>query len=189
MKTINIQGRPYVMVVERLKEFRENKDYEGWSIETDIHHVAKEWVLLRAIIRDTEGRIRATGTAQEEAGKGTVNKTSHVENCETSAWGRALACLGIGLDAEGIASAEEMALARDADLEQVNNIEDLLRTSTFDEDGRQKIESEIATLTFARAEKCISYLLANQIPQKDMGSMKQKDIHKELDLKMQNERQ
>ena len=36
-----------------------------------------------------------------------INKSSYVENCETSAWGRALANFGIGVDSS-IASAEEV---------------------------------------------------------------------------------
>ena len=39
-----------------------------------------------------------------------INKTSYVENCETSAWGRALANFGIGLGTS-VASADEVANA------------------------------------------------------------------------------
>ena len=48
-----------------------------------------------------------SGTAEEEKGSTYINKTSYVENCETSAWGRALGCIGIGLDTS-VASAEEV---------------------------------------------------------------------------------
>ena len=41
-------------------------------------------------------------------GSSNINKTSYVENCETSAIGRALAMLGIGIDTS-IASANEVA--------------------------------------------------------------------------------
>src|SRR5207302_1031738 len=66
--------------------------------------------LMRAVIRDNQdGRIVATGTAFERKDNPSsmVNKTSHVENCETSAWGRALGNFGIGIDA-AVASADEV---------------------------------------------------------------------------------
>ena len=49
----------------------------------------------------------ATGLAQEKENSSFINKTSFVENCETSAWGRALGNLGIGIDT-AVASAEEV---------------------------------------------------------------------------------
>ena len=48
--------------------------------------------------------------AQEDRTSSAINKTSYVENCESSAWGRALGNFGIGLETS-IATAEEMALA------------------------------------------------------------------------------
>ena len=49
----------------------------------------------------------ANGLAEESKGSTFINKTSYVENCETSAWGRALGNLGIGLDTS-VASADEV---------------------------------------------------------------------------------
>ena len=54
--------------------------------------------------------IRATGHAEEYMGSSYINKTSFIENCETSAIGRALGLLGIGIDTS-IASAEEVSNA------------------------------------------------------------------------------
>lgn len=52
----------------------------------------------------------ATGHAEEVRGAGNVNRTSHVENCETSAVGRALANAGMaGTDVNKRPSREEMA--------------------------------------------------------------------------------
>jgi hypothetical protein len=52
----------------------------------------------------------ATGYAEEVRGAGNVNRTSHVENCETSAVGRALANAGMaGSDVSKRPSREEMA--------------------------------------------------------------------------------
>jgi hypothetical protein len=55
--------------------------------------------------------ILGTGLAQEVKGKGMVNSTSYIENCETSAVGRALGMLGLGINGGGICSAEELANA------------------------------------------------------------------------------
>jgi hypothetical protein len=54
----------------------------------------------------------ATGYAEEVRGAGNVNRTSHVENCETSAVGRALANAGMaGTDVNKRPSREEMSKA------------------------------------------------------------------------------
>lgn len=110
MKSISIQGKKYVMVNERIKEFRENDKYKGWSLESEIIKLDENVCVIKAIVKDLTGTIRATGLAQEDKGSSFINKTSFVENCETSAWGRALGCLGIGID-ESIASAEEVTIA------------------------------------------------------------------------------
>ena len=63
-------------------------------------------------IREDGSRvILGTGLAQEVKGKGMVNSTSYIENCETSAVGRALGMLGLGINGGGICSAEELANA------------------------------------------------------------------------------
>jgi len=63
--------------------------------------------VCKASIVDSSNRIIATGHAHETQGSSNINKTSYVENCETSAIGRALAMLGIGIDTS-IASANEV---------------------------------------------------------------------------------
>ena len=63
-----------------------------------------------AIIKDDKDRILATGLAEESKNSTFINKTSYVENAETSAWGRALGNLGIGLDTS-VASADEVSNA------------------------------------------------------------------------------
>lgn len=110
MKTIDIKGKAYVMVNTRLKEFRENEKYLGWSLTSEILQLTNDGCVIKAVIADENGVIKATGLAQEDRTSSMINKTSYVENCETSAWGRALGNLGIGID-ESIASAEEVNLA------------------------------------------------------------------------------
>jgi len=109
---IEIHGKDYMTVNERLTKFR--SEYEPYALDTQIlSHECTEGIhtiVMKAIIADESGRVVASGTAYEVEGRGNINRTSYVENCETSAWGRALACLGIGID-ESVASAEEVAQA------------------------------------------------------------------------------
>ena len=66
---------------------------------------------MKAIIKDSDGNIKSTGYAYEKEGSTFINKTSFIENAETSAVGRALGFLGIGIDA-AIASADEVQNAQ-----------------------------------------------------------------------------
>ena len=108
MEKIKIKGKDYVMVNERLKYFREN--YKGWSLTSEIVSLDSDSCVIKALICDENGVLKATGLAQEDRTSSMINKTSFVENCETSAWGRALGNLGIGID-ESVASAEEVDMA------------------------------------------------------------------------------
>lgn len=105
MKTINIHGKEYVEVNVRIKYFREN--YKNWSLTSEVIDLTENRCVIKATILNEEGRVIATGTAEETKGSSFINKTSFVENCETSAWGRALGNLGIGIDTS-IASAFEV---------------------------------------------------------------------------------
>ncbi|CAL7896684.1 hypothetical protein [Fusobacterium necrophorum] len=134
MKTIDIKGKNYVTVVERLKYFREH--YSDWSLETEWIFIEEEKAACRVVIKNPDGQIKSTGTAMEmrDAKNSLVNKTSHVENCETSAVGRALGNLGIGLDGD-VASKEEIELAQKQQLIFTIN-------SMIDDKNREEYESE-----------------------------------------------
>lgn len=105
LNTTNIKGKEYAEVNQRILGFR--KLFENGSIETEIVNIENGVVIIKAIVKDNEGKIIATGTAYEKEGSTFINKTSYIENCETSAVGRALGMLGIGADTS-IASAEEV---------------------------------------------------------------------------------
>ena len=107
METIKIHGKDYVPVNERIKYFRSQDCYEGWSIETNFIEVDDKKSITKTIICDEVGKVMATGLAYEIANSSHINKTSYIENCETSSIGRALGILGIGIDTS-IASAEEV---------------------------------------------------------------------------------
>lgn len=104
-KTTPIKGKQYVEVNERIKAFR--KICPNGSIQTEILSLEDGVVLMKATVFDDDGKILATGHAQEKETASFINKTSYIENCETSCTGRALGLLGIGID-NSVASKEEV---------------------------------------------------------------------------------
>ncbi len=121
MESIKIKGKEYVLVNSRIIEFRTNPEYKGFGLETTktvdewFEHADKKTgeikqdnrVEFRCVIYNKSGDIISTGTARELKSSSYINATSHIENCETSAVGRALGNLGIGIDTS-VASAEEV---------------------------------------------------------------------------------
>lgn len=107
LKTTNIKGKEYVAVNERIRAFRSSEVFKGYSLRTILCREDEKEVVMEAQIFNKEGVMVANGHAHEVRGSTNVNKTSHIENCETSAWGRALGNLGIGVDTS-IASYEEV---------------------------------------------------------------------------------
>jgi hypothetical protein len=108
MKTINIHGKEYITVNERVLAFLET--YPNWSIHTKLIRADADECLMITEIIDDNGVLRSTGHAYERADGSQINKTSHVENCETSAVGRALGFIGIGI-VNSIATADEVSHA------------------------------------------------------------------------------
>ena len=108
MKAINIKGKDYIEVNERLKYFRAN--FKDHSLTSEIIDKNEDTIIIKATIADPSGRILAQGIAHEEKSSSYINKSSYVENCETSAWGRSLGNFGIGIDTS-VASYEEVSNA------------------------------------------------------------------------------
>ena len=108
LKTIDFKGKGYVEVNTRVKAFR--GICPSGAITTEIVDMTDGVVTMKATIADEEGRVLSTGLAQEKESSSYINKTSFIENCETSAVGRALGFLGIGIDAS-MCSADELANA------------------------------------------------------------------------------
>lgn len=111
MSAAQVQDRlaNYVPVNERLEQFYADHP-EGRVLTTVMEHSAEDgFILMRAEIYRNQDDVgpAATGHAFENRGSGYVNKTSYIENCETSAVGRGLALLGYEIK-RGIASREEM---------------------------------------------------------------------------------
>ena len=109
-----VTTKDYAMVPERVTAFR--KLYPQGFIETNIVSHENGVVLMKAVAGFYDPNLNkdiilGTGYAQEVKNQGLVNGTSYIENCETSAVGRALGFLGLGLNGGGICSAEELANA------------------------------------------------------------------------------
>jgi hypothetical protein len=131
LKTQKIKSKDYVAVNERVRAFRSHPNFKDMSIETSIIDMSGDRVVMVAKVLDSEGLVRATGHAEEIKGKSGVNATSFIENCETSAVGRCLGFLGIGVD-DSIATYEEVeqAIERQEELEKKPN--NLPKKSKYD---------------------------------------------------------
>jgi hypothetical protein len=100
----------YVPVQERINLFW--KDHPEGRIITTLESDPADFTTCRyraeLYIDADQQRPSATGWAFEVAGSGMANKTSHEENCETSAIGRALANMGYATSQKDRPSREEM---------------------------------------------------------------------------------
>lgn len=168
IKTTDIQGRDYAEVNQRIKAFR--MVYPMGVIQTRLNSITDGVCVMSATVGyyDETGNLKllGTGTAYEKEGSSFINKTSYIENCETSAVGRALGMAGFGIDVS-VGSAEEIQNAmlnqkaepeRKATAKQIEMLskvytgENLTRLLTAN--GIEKIED----LPMAKASELISKL-------------------------------
>lgn len=105
IKTTDIKGKDYAEVNQRIKAFR--MVYPQGSIITEMLSNQDGICVFKASVTSEDGVVLATGTAYEKENSSFINKTSYIENCETSAIGRALGIAGFGIDVS-VASAEEV---------------------------------------------------------------------------------
>lgn len=111
-KAIDIKGKKYVLVSDRILFF--NSEYVNGSIITQLISTpeSKMVVVQARITPDTTNPDRFfTGYSQATWGDGMVNRTAALENAETSAVGRALAMMGIGV-IDSVASVDEVNKAQ-----------------------------------------------------------------------------
>lgn len=107
LKRTNIKGKPYIDVAQRVQGFYEL--YPNGAIVPEL--LSDDGSRCTFIARVyVDGELRAAGHAFEFQSASMVNKTSYLENCETSAVGRALGFMGIG-STESICSADEAQAA------------------------------------------------------------------------------
>lgn len=105
IRTMDVKGKEYAEVNQRIKAFR--SICPGGSILTEMLSNENGMCVFKATICDENMKVIGTGTAYEKETSSYINKTSYIENCETSAVGRALGMCGFGIDTS-IASAEEV---------------------------------------------------------------------------------
>lgn len=178
--TTNIKGKEYAEVNQRIKAFR--MVYPTGMIKTEMISNVDGVCVFRAYVYsepykttnvttdgdikvDTlqQGHLLATGTAYEKENSTFINKTSYIENCETSALGRALGIAGFGIDTS-VASAEEVQNAinnqNDDKLELMNKMNKLeVETETNHEDMLQYYGVESNNqMSVAQLKDCIKKL-------------------------------
>lgn len=105
IRTTEIKGKQYSEVSQRIKAFR--LVHPSGCITTEIIDMNNGIVTMKASVFDEQNHLLGTGFAQEKENSSFINKTSYIENCETSAIGRALGMCGYGVDVS-VASAEEV---------------------------------------------------------------------------------
>lgn len=109
IKTTDIKGKEYAEVNQRIKAFR--MLYPDGIIDTRMESNENGVCIFKAQVGyyEEDGCVRwlGTGYAYEKEDSSFINKTSYIENCETSAVGRALGMCGFGIDTS-VASAEEV---------------------------------------------------------------------------------
>lgn len=112
LKETEIKGKSYIEVSQRIKAFR--MVFPDGFIITDMQSNENGVCIFTARVGyytdGINGVVIGTGTAYEREDSSYINKTSYIENCETSAVGRALGMAGFGIDTS-VASYEEVSNA------------------------------------------------------------------------------
>jgi cobalamin biosynthesis Mg chelatase CobN len=190
MKTIQIKGKDYVTVNERIKFIADNFQY---SVDSNYEYFPEQkmWVVKATLSLIKDGvTYTYVGLAQEVESSNykDVNHTSALENAQTSAIGRCAAFAAIGIDG-GIASADEVqkAINRTDEVGEDSRLYllSLLENTTYDEQAKEKLAMRIeGILKQDDYIKALSNLQMNQIEDKDRISMglpyNQSDIKKTL---------
>lgn len=162
-KAIKIQGKDYVLVSDRILFF--NETYTNGSIRTEIVELKDNSVVMKAIVIPdvTTPEWYFTGYSQEvNDGKNFINKTSMIENAETSAVGRALAMMWIGV-IDSIASVDEINKAK--------NRESTDEKPRYNDSNIEALKKAIADGSVTNAEETIK-----KIQEKFKLSTKNKEI-------------
>lgn len=139
--TTNIKGKEYAEVNQRIKAFR--MVYPEGSIITDLVQLENGICTIKAVIKNGE-LVLGTGIAQEKESSSYINKTSYIENCETSAVGRALGMCGFGIDVS-VCSAEELQNALNNQEKTAKKGEEKISKTAAKEEAIQAEETQYAT--------------------------------------------
>ena len=163
LKTVDIKGKAYVQVHERVRIFRTDTQFKGFALLTTPIEINDKVAFFKAEILDPSGKLIANGHAREVKESSYINKTSYIENAETSAIGRALGNLGIGIETS-FATADEVLVAISAQESQARNPQETPPAQIqLDYIERATKKLNIAPFNpknFAEAEKYIMHLKA-----------------------------
>lgn len=158
IRTTDVRGKEYAEVNQRVRAFRMiwPEGYIKTEMLSNYGDVGKHVCIFRATVGYFEPMteqdvVLATGTAYEHEGSSNINRTSYIENCETSAVGRALGFLGLGVDV-AIASAEEVQNAIAAQENVAQRPQEAARASQ---------EAKAERITGVQAKTLLSLLDAN----------------------------
>ena len=163
IRTTDIKGKEYAEVNQRIKAFR--MVHPNGTITTEIVSLENGVVLMKATVMDDEQRTIGTGFAYEQEGSTFINKTSYIENCETSAVGRALGMCGFGIDTS-VASAEEVqnAMANQEEEKATDKQIDILTRAYTGDNWYKLLESNgiehIEDLPKSKASELIGKIMA-----------------------------
>ena len=117
--TTDIKGKDYAEVNQRIKAFR--MVYPTGFITDEMLSNENGVCVFKATVgyyaENGEAKILGTGFAYEKESSSYINKTSYIENCDTSAIGRALGMAGFGIDTS-VASYEEVQNAINNQVEE-----------------------------------------------------------------------
>lgn len=131
--TTDIKGKQYAGVNGRINAFR--RLYPQGFISTEIVSMEAGVVVMKATCgyyENGQAVILGTGLAYEREGSSNINKTSYIENCETSAVGRALGMAGLGINT-AVASSEEVENAIKQQEEMQDDVDPQKRVALIDE--------------------------------------------------------
>ena len=158
-------GKTYHDVSQRIEAFR--AFHPRHQIKTDMIANDGKMVVFKASIFDPDGKELATGHAEEVRGSTQVNKTSALENCETSSIGRALAQMG--LHGGEFASLNELMGVPDkaAKLQQWDHYQQGLKNNIhphpFEEtEGFKQIKEVLPNATVTKTQPHGSFLQEHQ---------------------------
>lgn len=179
IQTTDIKGKDYAEVNQRIKAFR--MIYPTGFITTEMISNENGVCVFRAIVGYVENLDRVvlgSGTAYEKEGSTFINKTSYIENAETSAVGRALGMAGFGIDTS-IASYEEVANA----MENQKNPDNIDKKKAEVKKTKASVEQKKAAELKSKRD-LISKYIANDEEKKEayLNYIKANNLHKASDI-------
>lgn len=163
--TGKVIAKDYAEVHQRIKAFR--MVYPLGSIIPELISEEDGIITFKATIQNENGDVLAVAHARENIKSSYINQTNGLENCETSAIGRALGMCGFGVNSS-LASAEEVQSAEEKQKELQNG--SMTEEQLFIIAGlkpelldvvRDKYKKDPTTLTRLEAENCIKSLKKN----------------------------